>query len=569
MITAETLRAIPLFAALPTSEQAVIASRTAEVTLQDGEWLIHEGETASFFALVSGRLAVMKSSAGVDRVIDTYVPGDYFGEVPLLLSSVALAGLRALEASRVLRLDAADFRELIVGCANLREVVLRTMAQRVLNLQRIAIEAPVANVTLVGSRLDLECHNLREFLARNHVAYTWLEPDAAATSLLLPAELRTHSRYPFVAFTDGSHLDEPSFRDVAERLGLATVPNSSEPYDVAIIGAGPAGLAAAVYGASEGLKTVLIERESPGGQAGSSSRIENYLGFPTGVSGDDLSERAWQQATRFGAELLVARTLTGVDAGSGGAPHVITLDDGERVAARAIVIATGVAWRKLHAEGIEPLVGRGVYYGAARTEALETRGTDVFLVGGGNSAGQAAMFFANYARTVTLLVRGTSLDASMSQYLIAQLATKANVRVETNCRVVAARGGQHLESIVVEGGDGNDRREFATQALFLLIGADAETGIYPAAVVRDDRNFICTGRDMLDLDTRSDSRWPLERDPYLLETSIPGIFAAGDVRHGSIKRVASGVGEGSMSITFVHRFLEETIGSVVSSAEGA
>jgi len=557
MITAETLLDIPLLAPVPDHERATIAARAADVRLQTGEWLVHEGETASFFGLLSGRIAVSKRVGDVDLPISTFLAGEYFGEVPLLLNSVAVASLRALEPCRLLRLDGRDFRSLIVSCEHLREQIVRTMSARVMDLQHVTVENPVPTITIVGSRYDVDCHDVRDFLARNHVAFNWLDPaDPAAATWVPPSA--GEGTYPIVVFADGSHAVAPSYRDIAERLGLQTAPVPDLVYDVIIVGAGPAGLAAGVYGASEGLRTLLIEREAPGGQAGSSSRIENYLGFPAGLSGDELSTRAWQQAKRFGADMLSAREVRAIEPGAAGAPHHVLLDDGERVAAKALVLATGVSWRKLDAEGISAFAGRGVYYGAALTEAFQTRGKDIFLIGGGNSAGQAAMFFANYARSVTLLVRADSLTKSMSQYLIDQLATKANVRVEVESRLVAAQGTEHLEAIVVEHTRTSERHTYETDALFVLIGADAETEIFPPELIRDAQGYVCTGRDVLDLETQAHQHWPLERDPYLLETSLPGIFAAGDVRHGSIKRVASGVGEGSMSIAFIHQYLAAT-----------
>jgi thioredoxin reductase (NADPH) len=557
VITAETLLEIPLLAPIPEHERNTIASRAADVELQAGEWLLREGETPSFFALLSGQLAVTKRAGDDDRTVTTYAPGEFFGEVPLLLNSPAIAGVRALEPSRVLRLNGSDFRELIVSCSRLREQIVQTMITRVTKLQEVTLATPAPTLSIVGRRDDVACHGVRNFLTGNHVAFNWLEPDDAAAASRLPAGVDRET-CPIVVFPDGSYLVTPSYRDIAERLGLKTAAIPGEVYDVIVIGAGPAGLAAGVYGASEGLRTLLIEREAPGGQAGSSSRIENYLGFPVGLSGDDLSTRAWQQAKRFGAEMLSAREVKALELGVDGAPHQVLLDGDGRVAAKALVLASGVSWRKLNADGIPDFAGRGVYYGAGRTEALDTRGKDIYLIGGGNSAGQAAMFFANYARNVTLLVRGESLTKSMSQYLIDQLATKANVHVEVESEVVAAHGTEHLESIVVENRRTGERSTRETDALFILIGADAETDMLPREIIRDALGYICTGRDVLDLETEARQHWQLERDPYLLETSVPGIFAAGDVRHGSLKRVASSVGEGSMSIAFIHQYLEET-----------
>jgi thioredoxin reductase (NADPH) len=430
------------------------------------------------------------------------------------------------------------------------------MATRIEGLQQLATEAPLATVTIIGHRYDLACHALRDFLARNHVAFRWYGPRDPEARAGLAATPQPDEIYPVVIFPDGARLVTPSFRDVAEHLGLQTAPSRRE-YDVAIIGAGPAGLAAAVYGASEGLCTILIERQAPGGQAGTSSRIENYLGFPTGVAGDELAARALRQAKRFGAEILVARGATGIDTATRDATHAILLEDGERLQTRSIVIATGVSWRELDLPNAPTLVGRGLYYGAARTEAPNTRGLDIFMIGGGNSAGQAAMFFANYARTVTLIVRGPSLERSMSQYLIDQLATRPNIRVESRSQVVALEGTDRLDAIVIENRATGRRRREVTEALFVFIGADAQTAWLPQAVIRDGRDFLCTGRDVMDLVAGQRGSWPLSRDPYLLETSVPGVFAVGDVRHGSVKRVASGVGEGSMAIAFVHQYLAD------------
>jgi thioredoxin reductase (NADPH) len=556
MITPDLLKNVPLFAEVPAKELATIAARAADIQLREGEWLIHEGEAAAFFILLSGRLVVSKSYGGIERVINEYRPGSFFGELPLLLGSPAIASLRATQASRVARLDEHDFRELIVACPRLNAELMRSMATRVGLLQQAALETPVATVTIIGHRFDLACHDLRDFLARNRVQFRWHDPRDPEARVGLAASPQAGEAYPVVVLPDSSRLVTPTFRELAERLGLNTVPAQTS-YDVTIVGGGPAGLAAAVYGASEGLCTLLIEREAPGGQAGTSSRIENYLGFPAGISGDDLGTRALQQATRFGVELVVARDVVGIEADSNGNALGVLLDGGDRVESRSIVIATGVAWRELEVVGAEAMVGRGIYYGAARTEALNTRGRDIFLIGGGNSAGQAAMFFANYARTVTILVRGPSLTSSMSHYLIAQLESKANVKIEALSRVVGVEGTDHLEAIVIEDRRSGERRRQPTDALFVFIGADAKTSWLPRAVICDERGYVCTGRDVTDLVAQQNGSWPLERDPYLLETSVPGVFAVGDVRHGSIKRVASGVGEGSMAIAFIHQYFSE------------
>jgi thioredoxin reductase (NADPH) len=344
---------------------------------------------------------------------------------------------------------------------------------------------------------------------------------------------------------DGQVVAQPDVRDVANRLGLQTSARSDE-YDVAIIGGGPAGLAAAVYGASEGLQTIVIEREAPGGQAGTSSRIENYLGFPNGVSGDELASRALQQARRLGAEILVTRSVKSIDPKA----RQVDMDGGDVVKAKTLILATGVSWRRLAIEGFDRLSGKGIYYGAARSEVGATHGLDIHLVGAGNSAGQAALFFANHARTVTLIVRGDSLEQSMSEYLIEQLDGKANIEVQLRSEIHAVHGDTHLTAVEVRNSENNEVRRHESSGLFIFIGADAETEWLPQDIARDARGYVLTGDDL-----KKAGRWSLSRDPYLLETSAPGIFACGDVRLSPVKRVASAVGEGSMAIAFVHQYL--------------
>jgi thioredoxin reductase (NADPH) len=337
-------------------------------------------------------------------------------------------------------------------------------------------------------------------------------------------------------------------RKVADALGIRTRPREQH-YDVVVAGAGPAGLAAGVYGASEGLKVLVIEKSAAGGQAGTSSRIENYLGFPNGISGDDLSERASKQADRFGAEIVMTRCIEKLEAIEG-EKYCVQMDGGDRVSACVVVLATGVDWRRLDAEGVDRLQGRGVLYGASRNEAMSVIGKHVFLVGGGNSAGQAAVFFANYAAEVTVLVRGKGLELTMSQYLIEQIAQKKNVHVEIWTEVLRADGEEHLESLTTRTrvpGKPEVVQTRDAQALFVMIGATASTAWLPADLERDSHGYICTGRDLV--------KWELDREPFPLETSLPGVFCAGDVRHSSIKRVSSGVGEGSMAIAFIHQYL--------------
>jgi thioredoxin reductase (NADPH) len=348
-----------------------------------------------------------------------------------------------------------------------------------------------------------------------------------------------------VRLADGPELRQPTTRDLARLLGLQTRANLPE-YDTVVVGGGPAGLAAAVYGASEGLRTVVVEREAPGGQAGTSSRIENYLGFPSGVSGDELASRALQQARRLGAEILVTRSVARIDA----ATREVFLDGDEVVRARTLILATGVTWRRLAIEGFDKFIGKGIYYGASRNEVSATQGLDIYLIGAGNSAGQAAIYFANHARKVTLIVRGASLEAGMSRYLIEQMRSKSNIEVQLQSEVQAAHGDTHLTAIDVRNGASNSVSRRECGGVFIFIGADAETAWLPPEIARDRRGYVLTGEDVVKA-----KQWSSSRDPYLLETSVPGVFACGDVRLSPVKRVAAAVGEGSMAIAFVHRYL--------------
>ncbi len=411
--------------------------------------------------------------------------------------------------------------------------------------------AKFGGVRVIGHRFSRDSHAAKDFLARNQIPYRWvdIEQDDEAQRLLEASAL-ADSRLPVVLLPDGQALAQPSMLTLAERLGLST--EAQLPfYDLVIVGGGPAGLGAAVYGASEGLRTVMVEREAPGGQAGQSSRIENYLGFPTGLSGGELARRATTQARRFGAEILAVQDVTAMR--TEGLTHVLTLSDGNEISAHTVLIATGVAYRMLDAPGMAELTGTGVYYGAAMTEALSCSDQDVVIVGGANSAGQAAVYFSRYARRVTMLVRGPDLKRSMSSYLIDQIAAIENILVRTGAQVAAVSGEGHLERVQVSNGDGSEE-ELAAAALFVFIGAAPRTDWLGPLVERDEHGFILTGLELL-RDGKPPADWPLERDPFALETGTPGLFAAGDVRSRSIKRVASSVGEGAMAVQLIHQYL--------------
>jgi thioredoxin reductase (NADPH) len=411
---------------------------------------------------------------------------------------------------------------------------------------------PAVNETrVIGHRWSAPSFAVRDFLARNLVPYRWLLADEAEGGRLLTAAGLTVADVPVVITADGKSLVQPSEAELAAHVGLTTTP-ASDFYDLVVVGAGPAGLGAAVYGASEGLRTVLVEQRATGGQAGQSSRIENYLGFPDGVSGAQLTDRARRQALKFGAELLTTREVVGLDAA--GMTRQLRFRDGTSIAAHTVVLATGVAYRMLDAPGLAELTGSGVFYGSAATEAPACSGEEIYLVGGANSAGQAAMYFSRYARRVHLLIRGEDLRRSMSQYLIDQIERTDTIEVHPHTEVASAEGAEHLERLTLCNPRTGEMKTVDTSWLFIFIGAEPRTEWLDKAVARDERGFVLTGPDLLSGGQRPPG-WVLSRDPYHLECSVPGVFAAGDVRADSLKRVASAVGEGAMAVALVHRYL--------------
>ena len=422
----------------------------------------------------------------------------------------------------------------------------------VLDDWQATVPVPYDGIRVAGTLWSATSHRVKDFLARSQIPYQWLDIERDAETRTLVESLNEgQGRLPVVFFPDGSTLIEPDLSALADKVGLQTRP--SQPfYDVIIVGAGPAGLAAAVYGASEGLRTLLIDKETTGGQAGTSSRIENYLGFPKGLSGADLARRATSQATRLGAEILTAQEVTAIRAD--GPYRFVTLSDGTELSSHAVIIASGVSVRMLEVPGIEGLTGAGVYYGAAISEAAHYAGEHVFVVGGANSAGQAAMFFSRYAAQVTMLVRGDSLAKGMSQYLVDQIESTGNIEVRLGASVAEVHGTDRLEGLTIKSKGADEVETVPAAALFIFIGAKPHTGFVPDDIERNDAGFILTGPDLV-VDGRRPKGWPLQRDPYLLETNVPGILAVGDVRQGVVRRVAAAVGQGSTAISFVHQYL--------------
>ncbi|WP_313864878.1 FAD-dependent oxidoreductase [Mycobacterium sp.] len=543
LFTIEELATIPLFSTLGEKELEYLAGTVEDIHLIRGEYVGHEGEVRSLAITVEGKTELTKLVNGVEQVIGVRLPGEVGGEIPMTLGTPLPASMRAVEPSRVLKLTVEVFHTLAAMAPQVSETVGAAALERIEMLRTATAHPREPAMFVIGPRVDPGVHSCDSFLHRNQIPYERLDPDDPAAQALIGGKA---TAYPVVVLRDGTRLITPTMRAVATVAGLTVEPSRAH-YDVVIVGGGPAGLTAAVNGASEGLQTALIESFAPGGQAGTSTRIENYTGFPFGVSGDELASGALQQAKRLGAEIVVTRRVEGIDP----ADLTVTLDGGDVLQTKSIVLAMGVEWRRLEVDSIDRFVGSGVYYGAARSDAGLAQGNDVYLIGAGNSAGQAAIFFSNHARSVTLLVRGESLAASMSRYLIEQIATKANVRVETRSEVVAVRGNEQLEAIEIIDRDSGTTSRRDARVLFVLIGAEAATDWLPSEISRDDHGFVLTGTDAMKA-----GQWNADREPFALETSASGIFAVGDIRSGSVKRVAASVGEGGMAVAHVHRYLQ-------------
>jgi thioredoxin reductase (NADPH) len=518
VVTAEEIGGVSLFSVLGEAERERLSRVAADITLAPGEYAAHEGDERALFAVLEGRIEPIKLVDGIEHVFGERRPGDVFGEVPIVLGTVFPAGFRAAETSRIMRLEARDYHAIAAVAPDVVKEIGRLATHRMSGY--VTAEPPPPRAIVVGHRWDPSSTELRRFLDRNQITVRSLTADTPDAAEQWGGPLPAEADWPAIRVLGGKTAVRPRLRRVAELLGLGTEPSAAE-YDAVIVGAGPAGLAAAVYGASEGLRTIVIEREAPGGQAGTSSRIENYLGFPSGVSGDELASRALQQARRLGAEILVTRSITRIDASTYG----VHLDGGDVLGARAIVLACGVSWRHLSIDGFDRFAGRGVWYGAARTEAFHAHGLDVHIVGAGNSAGQAALFYSTHARSVTILTRADNLEDTMSRYLIEQLVTRPNIDVMFGTEVAAVHGEVSLQAIDVRDRATQKTTRLESGGLFIFIGADAHTAWLPPEIALDGQGYVLTGPDM-----RAAARWPLDRDPYLLETSVPGVFAAGDVR---------------------------------------
>jgi thioredoxin reductase (NADPH) len=546
VFTVDEIATLPLFSTLARDELEYLAGAVEDIHLVAGEYVAHEGEGRFLAVVVEGRTELTKLVNDVEQVIGVRLPGELGGEIPMTLGTPLPASMRAIEASRVMKVPTKVFHTLAAMAPEISATVGAAALERLEMLRNATAQPLEPAMFIIGPRVDPGVHGCDSFLHRNQIPYERLNPDDPAAIAHTGGSAPLDGPYPVVVLRDGTRLIAPTMRVIATVAGLTVAPGRAH-YDVVIVGGGPAGLTAAVNSASEGLQTGLIESFAPGGQAGTSTRIENYTGFPFGVSGDELASRALQQAKRLGAEIVVTRRVEAIDP----AELTVRLDGGDVLRTKSIVLAMGVEWRRLEVDSVDRFVGSGVYYGAARSDASLAQGNDVYLIGAGNSAGQSAIFFSNHARSVTLLVRGESLAASMSHYLIEQIATKANIRVETRSEVVAVHGDEQLEAIeVIDRRTGTTSRRDA-RVLFVLIGAEAATDWLPAEISRDKHGFVLTGTDAMKA-----GQWKADREPFALETSAPGIFAVGDIRSGSVKRVAASVGEGGIAIALVHRYLQ-------------
>ncbi|MFZ0328106.1 MAG: FAD-dependent oxidoreductase [Nitrososphaeraceae archaeon] len=540
-----------IFPKLTPAQIRRIAARGHMRTTERGEVLYEQGDSAApFFVVVSGVLEVVRPVGAVETLVTVHSSGQFTGEVGTLSGRRTLFRVRATKPGKVIELDRQHMLALIQSDAELGEILTRAFILRRVEL----VAAGMGDVVLIGSTHSADTLRIKEFLMRNGHPYSYidLERDPDVQNLLDSFHIAA-SEIPVVICRGKIVLRNPSNQQIADCLGFNESINQSQVRDLVIIGAGPSGLAAAVYGASEGLDVLMLETSFPGGQAGSSSKIENYLGFPIGISGQELAARAYHQAQKFGAEMLIAKGTRLVCEHK---PYVVEVENGARIPTRAVVIATGAEYRRPPCKNLSRFEGAGVYYGATFVEAQLCGGEEVIVVGGGNSAGQAAVFLAETTKHVHMLVRSAGLAGSMSRYLIRRIEESATIVLRPYTEIVAVEGGDHLELVRWRNNKTGQIEEHEIKHVFIMTGADPNTRWLDGCVALDAKGFIMTGSDLLQ-ENLSTAGWPLTRQPYLLETSLPGVFAVGDVRGGSIKRVASAVGEGSIAISFVHKILQE------------
>jgi thioredoxin reductase (NADPH) len=519
--------------------------------IQPGEVLVEQGDsTVPFFVVVSGELEIVRPSCAGETLVTIHGPGQFTGEVNMLSGRRTLVRMRATKPGQVIELDRQHMMALIQTDAELGEILTLAFILRRVEL----IAAGVGDIVLVGSTYSASTLRIKEFLTRNGHPYSYidLERDTDVQKLLDTFKISA-SEIPVLICRGQVVLRNPTNQEIAECLGFNESVDQTKVRDLVVIGAGPSGLAAAVYGASEGLDVLLLETSSPGGQASSSSRIENYLGFPTGITGQELAGRAYVQAQKFGAHMLIAKARQLL---CDSKPYVIEVENGARIPARTIVIATGAEYRRPPCKNLLRFEGAGVYYGATFVEAQLCGGEEAIVVGGGNSAGQAAVFLAQTAKRVHMLVRSAGLAESMSRYLIRRIEESPNIVVRTHTEIVGIEGSNHLESVRWRNNQTGQTEEHKISHIFIMTGADPNTSWLDGCIALDSKGFIKTGPD-LSQENLSAAQWSLAREPYLLETSLPGVFAVGDVREGSIKRVASAVGEGSTAISIIHKVLQE------------
>jgi thioredoxin reductase (NADPH) len=520
-------------------------------SVQPGEVLIEQGDTSvPFFVVITGEIEIVRPSGAAETLVTIHGSGEFTGEANMLSGRRSFFRARATKPGKVIELDRTHMMALVQTDAELGEILMRAFILRRVEL----VAAGVGDVVLIGSTYSADTLRIKEFLMRNGHPYSYidLERDPDVQNLLDSFKVSA-SEIPVLVCRGQLVLRNPGNQEIADCLGFNESIDQTHVRDLVIIGAGPSGLAAAVYGASEGLDVMVLETSSPGGQAGSSSRIENYLGFPTGISGQDLAARAYLQAQKFGVEMLIAKATRLI---CDRKPYIIELENGARISTRTIVIATGAQYRKLPLENLSRFEGAGVYYGATFVEAQLCGDDEVIVVGGGNSAGQAAVFLAQTTKRVHMLVRSSGLAASMSRYLIRRIENSPTIILRPQTEIVALEGDNHLDSTYWRNSQTGQTEKHEIRHVFVMTGADPNTRWLDGCVALDSKGFIKTGPDLLP-ENLSAAAWPLMRQPYLLETSLPGVFAVGDVRGGSIKRVASAVGEGSIAISFIHKVLQE------------